>query len=249
MAYQSSPVLDFSFEAAEDLSSYQYQFIKINTSGKARLLDSAVELPDGVLQNAPASGEEANVRMLGISKIVTNGALDEGTFIRAEFVSTSDAGKAQDCTEDKEFTMGRVVLASGAEDDLASVFLAPFVGITKEKTTVTTNATAGALTLTPAMLLGGLILRDPAGGARTDTTGTAVDILAAMPNPQIGDSFDFIVRNEADASETITLAGGAGVTLDNGNTNTVAQNNSKLFRAVVTASTTLTIYSIGTFVH
>ena len=85
MAYQSSPVLDFSFKAAEDLSSYQYHFVKIDTSGQARLLNSAVELPDGVLQNAPASGEEATVRMLGISKVVVNAGLDQGVFVKPEY--------------------------------------------------------------------------------------------------------------------------------------------------------------------
>jgi len=129
MAFQSSPVLDFSFKAAEDLSSYQYHFVKINTSGQARLLDSGDELPDGVLQNAPESGEEATVRILGISKVVANAALDEGTFIKAEYISASDCGKAADASSTASLTMGRVVGASDAEDDLCSVILTPYVGL------------------------------------------------------------------------------------------------------------------------
>jgi len=129
MAFQSSPVLDFSFKAAEDLSNYQYHFVKVDTSGHVRLLDSGSELPDGVLQNAPASGEEATVRILGISKVVANAALDEGTFIKAEYVGASDAGKAADATSTASLTMGRVVCASGAEDDLCSVILTPYVGL------------------------------------------------------------------------------------------------------------------------
>ena len=94
-------------------------------------------------------------------------------------------------------------------------------------TTVTTDATAGDLTLTAAMLLGGLILRDPNGGARTDTTDTAALIVAAFPNAIVGSSFSVTVRNTADAAETITVAGGAGVTTSG--TMTIAQNNSKDF--------------------
>jgi len=247
MAYQSSPVLDFSFEAAEDLSSYQYQFVKIDTSGKVRLLNSAVELPDGILQNDPASGEEATVRMLGISKVAANGALDEGTFIKPEYVSGTDCGKAADAVAEKGMICGRIVDASSAEDDLASVFLTPYIGVSKNKLVVTTDDTAGVSTYTAAQVLGGLILRDPAGGARSDVTPTAVLLLAAMENPQVEDSFEFTIRNTADAAETITVTAGVGVTLEG--TMTIAQNNTKRFLCVVTASTTVTIYSLGTVVH
>ncbi len=129
MAFQSSPVLDFSFKAAEDLSNYQYHFVKVNTSGQVRLLDAGDELPDGVLQNAPESGEEATVRILGISKVVANAALDEGTFIKAEYLGASDCGKAADASSTASLTMGRVIGASGAEDDLCSVILTPYVGL------------------------------------------------------------------------------------------------------------------------
>jgi len=129
MAFQSSPVLDFSFKAAEDLSSYQYHFVKVDTNGYIRLLDSNTELPDGVLQNAPALGEEATVRMLGISKVVASAALDEGTFIKPEYVSGTDCGKAADASAGLGMTCGRVIGASGAEDDLCSVFLTPYVGL------------------------------------------------------------------------------------------------------------------------
>ena len=247
MAYQSSPVLDFSFKAAEDLSSYQYHFVKIDTSGQARLLNSAVELPDGVLQNAPASGEEATVRMLGISKIVVNAGLDQGVFVKPEYVSGTDCGKAADAAAEKGMICGRIVDASSAEDDLASVFLAPYAGVSKNKIAVSTITTAGAATYTAAQVLGGLILRDPAGGARSDVTPTAVNLIAAMEDAQVGDSFEFTVRNTADASETITVTAGTGVTLSG--TMTIAQNNTKRFLCVVTASTTVTVYSLGTVVH
>lgn len=118
-----------------------------------------------------------------------------------------------------------------------------------KKTTVTTDATAGNLTYTAAQLLGGLILRDPAGGARDDVTPTAALIVAALNHVQVGDSFEFTIRNTADAAETITVTAGDGVTLSG--TMTIAQNNSKRFLAVVTAVTTpaVTIYSLGTVVH
>ena len=114
-------------------------------------------------------------------------------------------------------------------------------------TTVTTDATVGVVTYTAAQLLGGLILRDPNGAGRSDVSPTAALIIAALGNYQVGSSFEFTIRNTADAAETITLTAGAGVTLSG--TMTIAQNNSKRFKVVVTASTTVTIYSLGTFVH
>lgn len=117
--------------------------------------------------------------------------------------------------------------------------------------TVTTDTTAGAYTMLAAVLLGGLILRDPAGGARSDPTDTAENIVGAMDNPQVGDSFLFTIRNTADAAETITVTAGTDVTLSG--TMTIAQNNSKTFRAVCTnvtaASEAVTVYSLGTVVH
>lgn len=117
---------------------------------------------------------------------------------------------------------------------------------------VTTLNTAGDLTLTTAQILGGLILRDPNGGARTDTLPTAALLLAAMPAGVLIDtSFRFTIRNTADAAETITVAAGTGGTLSG--TATIAQNNSKEFLVVFTnvsaGSEAYTAYSLGTVVH
>lgn len=125
-------------------------------------------------------------------------------------------------------------------------------GPTFKKVTVTTKTTASDVTYTAAELIGGLIIRDPSGGARTDTSPTAVLLAAAIKRLNIGSSFLFVIRNSADAAETITLAGGIGVALATGNTNTIVQNNSKTFLAVCTAigaAPTFTIYSLGTVVH
>jgi len=120
-------------------------------------------------------------------------------------------------------------------------------GNLNKKTTVTTLTTAGAVTYTAAQLIGGLILRDPNGGARSDVSPTAALIIAAIGGQKIGTSFEFTIRNTADAAETITVTAGTGVTLSG--TMTIAQNNSKRFLVLITAATTVTIYSLGTVVH
>lgn len=112
-----------------------------------------------------------------------------------------------------------------------------------------TISTAGNVTLTAAQLLGRIILRDPNGGARTDTLPTATLLIAAMRVKKIGSAFEFTIRNTADAAETITVAAGSGITLSG--TATITQNNSKRFLAVITnvTSPAVTVYSLGTVVH
>ncbi|MBU2051219.1 MAG: hypothetical protein KKH61_19905, partial [Gammaproteobacteria bacterium] len=54
---------DITLIAGEDLSSYQYHFVHQENDTQATLLDSATEFPIGVLQNAPAEGEAAVIRV------------------------------------------------------------------------------------------------------------------------------------------------------------------------------------------
>lgn len=129
-----------------------------------------------------------------------------------------------------------------AVDENALVAAKPII----TQTTVTTDTTAGAVTYTAAQLLGGLILRDPNGAGRSDVTPTAALIIAALPEYQVGSSFEFVIRNDADAAETITLTAGSGVTLSG--TMTIAQSNAKRFLAVITSASAVTIYSLGTLV-
>lgn len=248
-------ILDLSFPAAEDLSNDQYRFVVLNSSGAVRRPDSETEVCLGILQNAPASGEAASVRIMGVSKVQVNATLGIGTFVMQEYVSATDAGKAKTSAGAPAYSRAVVVEASGAEDDLASVLLtSTFPAINDavaSAAVVTTDATAGARTYTAAELIGGLILRDPAGGNRSDVTPTAALIVAGIAGAIVSSSFEFTIRNTADAAETITVTAGAGITLSG--TMTIAQNNSKRFLAVCTnveaGTQAVTIYSLGTVVH
>jgi hypothetical protein len=135
------------------------------------------------------------------------------------------------------------------EPTMGSVPL-PLLGGTFASTfTPTTISTAGAVTYTAAQFIGGLILRDPNGSARSDVTPTAALLIAAMPGAAIGQSFQFDLVNTADASETITLTAGTGVTV--AGTATVAQNNGKRWIVYITNTTSgseaVTVRSLGTY--
>ena len=89
-----------------------------------------------------------------------------------------------------------------------------FNGHMRTKNTITAINTAGAVTLTTAQLLNGLINRDPAGASRTDTTPTATAIINSLGvGVVIGSTLDLVIRNTGSFGEILTLAGGTGVTL------------------------------------
>ena len=107
--------------------------------------------------------------------------------------------------------------------------------------------TASDVTYTAAQLKGGIILRDPNGAARADLFPTAAALVAAFPSCPVGTSFEIVIRNTADAAETITMTTNTGLTLSG--TMTIAQNNQRRFLIrltnVTSASEAATIYSVG----
>jgi hypothetical protein len=249
-----NPLLKLSSPAIEDLTNDRYHFIVLTSTG-VRRPDNETEGLYGILQNAPAQGEAAEITVLGTSKLEMNAAVAVNTFVKAEYVSATDAGKGKTAAAALAYARALVIAPADAEDDLAEVLLIGQVpGITQTgwfQTTVTTDATAGVKTYSAAELIGGLVLRDPSGGARNDVTPTAAQIVAGFAGGVVGSSFEFTIRNTADAAETITLTAGAGVTLSG--TMTIAQNNSKRFLCrldnVGSGTEAVTIYSLGTVVH
>lgn len=117
-----------------------------------------------------------------------------------------------------------------------------------------TNLGAGAQTLTAAAIIGGFIIGVPTAAANY-TTDTALNLVNAIQGAVIGSTVAFILRNKTAGAFTITLVGGAGVTINAGDTATIAQSNQKTFLARVTAlpdfegnGAAVTIYSAGSVV-
>ena len=106
-------------------------------------------------------------------------------------------------------------------------------------------------TYTSAQILGGLILRNPSAGV-TDTLPTATDLINTLrsftKDAYIGMSFEFTIQNGSGGANTITVAAGTGGTTNG--TMTIAQNNMKRFKIVITnvANPAYTVYSLGTVV-
>ena len=116
-----------------------------------------------------------------------------------------------------------------------------------EPISAVTYSTAGVVTYTAAEFTSGLILRDCNGAGRADVTPTAAALYTELGSPAVGSSFQLIVRNTSGGAFSITMTASTGVTISG--TATIAQSNTKLFLGVFASPTTLTLYSVGTFVH
>lgn len=104
------------------------------------------------------------------------------------------------------------------------------------------SATAGT-TLTGAQLAGGIINRTGPTAAFSDTTDTAANILAALPNAYVGMSVQLHVINNV--AFACTLVAGTGVTL--AGTTAIAASQSRAFELLVTdvATPAVTVQGIS----
>lgn len=103
---------------------------------------------------------------------------------------------------------------------------------------VTGQATDSNQVISVAAILGGLYKRTGTNTSRTDTTDTAVNILAAMPEMDIGSVYMFMVANQT-GTNPLVIAGGTGVTAS-GNLTVVALTT-KWFMLTKTSATTMTL--------
>jgi hypothetical protein len=79
MAYEfSNSAIKASFVAGGDLSSAQYKFVKLDSDGEVVVAAATTDRPVGVLQNAPSSGQIAEVTIAGGSKVVAGGNASVG---------------------------------------------------------------------------------------------------------------------------------------------------------------------------
>lgn len=97
--------------AGADLSAKQYHFVEMDTDGTVTACNNAGDLPIGVLQNAPRAGEEAEVLVVGGTKIVAGGAVTT-----ASIIGTDAAGKAVAKNTSTDFRVGRIIDSTGAAD-------------------------------------------------------------------------------------------------------------------------------------
>jgi hypothetical protein len=123
-ANQSAEVFDTSKVASADLSAKQYFAVKLHTTEDQIALGAAVtDVCLGILQDKPKSGEAGRVRVLGVSKAVTDGS---GTAITiGDKLGTNASGKLVKAHTPDRPIVGTALAASSADGTIIPVLLTP----------------------------------------------------------------------------------------------------------------------------
>jgi len=122
MAYEiSNYSVKVSLVAGGDLSSLQYRFVKLNSSGQVVTIAAATDRPIGVLQNAPASGGVAEVLVAGGTKLVLGGTVTEGGIVSPSSTGTAVAIVAG--TDTTKYICG-TALTEGASGEIITAVVA-----------------------------------------------------------------------------------------------------------------------------
>jgi hypothetical protein len=122
MAYESAQVRFGNLTAGADLSSKQYHFVKMASATTVDVCSAITDVPIGVLQNDPTSGNTATIAIFGITKVVADGTLAAGNVIGTSADSQADAIVAG--TDTTVYVMGQAVTAASA-GETSTMFLNP----------------------------------------------------------------------------------------------------------------------------
>lgn len=96
--------------ASADLSAKQYLFVKMSGEKTVTVCAAATDLPVGVLQNAPTSGQEAEVAYEGVTKLIGTADLDFG-----QRIGTSSGGHAASKSAGTtDYIVGQVINGNAA---------------------------------------------------------------------------------------------------------------------------------------
>jgi hypothetical protein len=82
MAYEGYQVVLPGLSAGADLSTCQYLSVYLSTNNEVNVATSSAQVPIGILQNKPLSGQAAAVCAMGITKVLAGATLAFTNFIK-----------------------------------------------------------------------------------------------------------------------------------------------------------------------
>ena len=123
MAYGNQGLYISGLLAGADLSSSQYKLVKMaSTAGEVVAVSATTDVCIGILQNAPADGEPAEVQVLGVSKVQAGAtAITQGAILG--WSSTARA-TARTAAGSRQNMIG--IEASAAAGDIVTVLLSGY---------------------------------------------------------------------------------------------------------------------------
>lgn len=123
MTTQSSWVYDESFKAGADLSAKQYYAVELTAADTVNVCDAAADTILGVLLNKPKSAQAAQVRILGIAPMVSDGS--STAIAVGDRVGPNSSGKAVKKATADNAVCGIAMDASSADGTVIRVLLTP----------------------------------------------------------------------------------------------------------------------------
>jgi hypothetical protein len=94
MAVEGTQPFKTTAIAGANLSSNQYCFVKLNSSGQAILVASATDNAIGVLQNDPLEGQTCEIVVVGITKVQTGGSISVAAEVAFTATGTLESASA-----------------------------------------------------------------------------------------------------------------------------------------------------------
>ena len=215
-----------------------------NTAGEVLISGGNLQLNDNIVLSL-GTGDDL--------QIVHNGTISSMVNTTGELLIENTA-----VNNDVVTKLGDNITATNfrvKNSDNTAVFSVPstgngqILGRLYEISGVSTVSVAANYTYTAAEFTSGLLQRDPAGSNRTDTTPTAAELVAEIPNATAGLIYTFYIRNPA-ANNRTQLTAGVGVTLD-GNSSTYRTGSETTSTLLVhldnvnPGTEAVTIYALG----
>jgi len=110
-------------KAAADLSAKQFYIVEITAADTVNVCSAATDVPFGVLQNDPKSGETAEIAYADgeITKVVSDGSTT--AIAIGDQVGTDASGKAVKKTISGELVLGRALEASSADGVIITIVI------------------------------------------------------------------------------------------------------------------------------
>jgi hypothetical protein len=108
-----------TYTAGVDLTGHQYRFVYLSAENTVTFT-GAGEAPIGILQNAPDSGEDANVMIMGMSLLTMSAAV----LVMAK-VGSAAAGKGVTMAADTDIYGAICIQPAGLDGDQVRVLLCP----------------------------------------------------------------------------------------------------------------------------
>lgn len=122
MAYEGpTPLKLTGLTASADLSAKQFYFVKISGVNTVTVCAALTDKPIGVLQNAPTSGQEAEVVCVGVTKISSDAALTAGNSIGTSADGQADAKTIG--TDTTEYVVGQCLTTTTAAAGLVTAVI------------------------------------------------------------------------------------------------------------------------------